>query len=375
MSFKFLRASSSVIECHVVLLDNSQFVTMFDQETVVGDELFERVCERLKVPSYDRQYFGLQYIDTEDGDVNWLNLDKEIRPPRKLNPLMYQFAVKVFPKDPLHLDQNMQKQILLQLKGLINRGKFNLPVSKHASIDGFFAQAMLGDFIPKQHKAGYLETLLGIFYCPPTGINSDGDIDEEKYELMVRDLHKSHRGMTREKAVSHALDICKELPNYGACVYYGGTDLDSGDEVVLSVSIQGIRICQLKNKFPEVGEVCHHFQWRDVISILCDDAKLYVHLAGEAADDNDEDMSYRAFRFKKGLYSHKVAHRFKKDAENHQNFFFEENPERARTMRSLSVDVKSLKGIRNLRSGSVGSGRQFLASKMTLPFKRKTTKK
>ena len=220
MSFKFLRASSSVIECHVVLLDNSQFVTMFDQETVVGDELFERVCERLKVPPYDRQYFGLQYIDTEDGDVNWLNLDKEIRPPRKSNPLMYQFAVKVFPKDPLHLDQNMQKQILLQLKGLINRGKFNLPVSKHASIDGFFAQAMLGDFIPKQHKAGYLETLLGIFYCPPTGINSDGDIDEEKYELMVRDLHKSHRGMTREKAVSHALDICKELPNYGACVYY-----------------------------------------------------------------------------------------------------------------------------------------------------------
>ncbi|CAH3021644.1 unnamed protein product [Porites evermanni] len=364
MSFKFLRASSSVIECHVVLLDNSEFVTMFDQETVVGDELFERVCERLKVPSYDRQYFGLQYIDNEDGDVNWLNLDKEIRPPRKSNPLMYQFAVKVFP---------FLGEVNLVLYVFLSPFKLD-GHSFVASIDGFFAQAMLGDFIPKQHKAGYLETLLGIFYCPPTGINCDGDIDEEKYELMVRDLHRSHRGMTREKAVSYALDICKELPNYGACVYYGGTDLDSGDEVVLSVSIQGIRICQLKNKFPEVGEVCHHFQWRDVISILCDDAKLYVHLA-EAANGNEEDTSCRAFRFKKGLYSHKVAHRFKKDAENHQNFFFEENPERARTMRSLSVDVKSLKGIRNLRSGSVGSGRQFLASKMTLPFKRQTTKK
>ena len=372
MSLRFLRSTSSVIECHVVLLDNSQFVTTFGQTTVVGRELFDRVCDRLLVPAGSRQYFGLQFIDGADGDVNWLHLDKEIRPPRKSNQVMYQFAVKVFPKDPLHLDQNMQKQILLQLKGLINRGKFNLPVSKHASIDGFFAQAMLGDFIPKQHKAGYLEALLGLFYCPPTGINSDGEISEENYELMVRDLHKSHRGMTREDAVSHGLDICKELPNYGACVYYGGTDLDSGDEVVFCVSIYGMRICQPKNKFPEVGEVCHSFNWRDIISMLCDNSKLYIHLTG-SGDNEGENMTCRAFRFSKGLYGYKVAQRLREDAENHQKFFLEDNPERATIMRSLSLDVKSLNRIRSLRSRSVGSGRQFLGAKMTLPFKRQTS--
>ena len=231
---------------------------------------------------------------------------------------------------------------------------------------------MLGDFIPKQHKPGYLEALLGLFYCPPTGINSDGEISEVNYELMVRDSHKSHRGMTREDTVSHALDICKELPNYGACVYYGGSDLDSGDEVVFCVSIYGMRICQPKNKFPEVGEVCHSFNWRYVISMLGDNSKFYIHLTG-SGDNEGENMSCRAFRFSKGLHGCKVAQRLREDAENHQKFFLEDNPERATIMRSLSLDVKSLNRIRSLRSRSVGSGRQFLGAKMTLPFKRQTS--
>ena len=373
MSLKFLRSTSNIIECHVVLLDNSQFITTFGQKTVQGRELFERVCQRVQVPLYNRQYFGLQYMDREDGDVNWLNLDKEIRPSRKFKPLMYQFAVKVFPMEPLKLEQNMQKQILLQVKVLINRGKFNLPVRKHGLIDGFFVQAMLGDFVAKRHKPGYLEDLLGLFYCPPTGMNSDGDISEEHYEIMVRDLHKSHRGMTREEAVSAALDICKELPNYGACMHYGGTDLDSGDEVVFCVSIHGMRICQLKNKFPEVGEVCHNFQWREIISMFCDNAKFYIYLAG-AGENDEKNMTCRVFRFNKGLYGYKGVQRLHVDAENHQKFFFEDNPERATIMRSLSVEAKSMNRIRTLRSGSAGSGRQFLAAKMTLPFKRQTSK-
>lgn len=349
MSLKFLRSTSNVLECQVVLLDNSQFTTTFDQKTVQGSELFDRVCEKAKIPPYYKPYFGLQYIDREDGDVAWLNLDKEIRYSRKTKPLLYQFAVKVFPQDPIKLEKDMQILILRQLKTLISRGKFSLPIDKHALIDGFYVQAMLGDFNAKRHKPGYLEDLLGSFYCPPTGINSDGNISEEDYEVMVKDLHKSHRGMTREEAVSAALEICKELENYGAWMHYGGID-SNGEEVVFCVSVHGIRVCQLKNKFPEVGAVCHNFHWRDIISMFCDNAKFYMYVT-EARDE--ENMACRAFRFQKGLYGYKASQRLLVDAENHQKFFSEDNPERAKTIRSLSLEAKSLNKIRTGLAGKV----------------------
>ena len=347
MSLNFLRSTSNVFECQVVLLDNSQFSTTFEKKTVQGRDLFDRVCERAQVPPYCKQYFGLQYIDREDGEVAWQNLDKEIRSSRKTKPLLYQFAVKVFPQDPIKLEKDMQIHILRQLKTLINRGKFSLPVNKHALIDGFYVQAMLGDFSAKRHKPGYLENLLGLFYCPPTGINSDENISEEEYEVMVKDLHKSHRGMTREEAVSAALGICKELENYGAWMHYGGID-NNGVEVVVCVSIHGIRVCQLKNKFPEVGALCHNFHWREIISMFCDNAKFYMYVTEGRDEDN---MTCRSFRFHKGLYGYKTAQRLQVDAENHQKFFFEDNPERAKTMRRLSLEAKSTKKIRSGMAG------------------------
>ena len=349
MSFKFLRSTSNVLECQVVLLDNSHFSTTFDKKTVQGRDLFDRVCEKAQVPPNHQQYFGLQYIDREDGEVVWLNLDKEIRSSRKTKALLYQFAVKVFPQDPIKLEKDVQILILCQLKTLINLGKFSLPVNKHALIDGFYVQAMLGDFNAKRHKPGYLEDLLGLFYCPPTGINSDGNISEEEYEVMVKDLHKSHRGMTREEAVSASLGICKELENYGASMHYGGID-SHGVEVVFCVSIHGIRVYQLKNKFPEAGTLCHNFHWRDIISMFCDNAKFYMYVA-EGRDE--QNVTCRAFRFHKSLYGYKASQRLLVDAENHQKFFFEDNLERAKTMRSLSLEAKSMKKIRSGMAGRV----------------------
>lgn len=165
--------------------------------------------------------------------------------------------------------------------------------------------------------------------------------------------------MTREEAVSAALDVCKELENYGACTHYGGID-SNGNEVVFCVSINGIRICQLKSKFPEAGAVCHNFHWRDIISMFCDNAKFYMYVA-EAKDE--EEMTCRVYRFNKSLYGYKAAQRLLVDAENHQKFFFEDNPERATLMRSLSLEAKSMNKV---RSG--------LAGKINLSIRRATIK-
>ena len=44
---------------------------------------------------------------------------------------------------------------------------------------------------------------------------------------------------------------------------------------------------------------------------------------------DEENVTCRAFRFHKSLYGYKASQRLLVDAENHQNFFFEDKPERA----------------------------------------------
>lgn len=355
MSVKYSLYNSENKECEVVLLDNSRFVTAFDQEIVLGRDLFDQVCQRVGVAVDNKQYFGLQYIDREDGGLNWLKLYEEIpRSKRKSEAKLYQFAVKVFPQEPLELERAEQRQILLQLKVLINRGKFSLSGNKHAQIDGLCVQAELGDFNTKRHKQGYLEELLGFsVYSPPTSINTDDvDISIEQYEAMVRNLHKSHRGMSPQQAIAAALGVCKELPNYGMSLHYDATDQVSGKGVVFCVSRHGIRICQLKSELPEVGEVCHNFHWRDVISMSCDNSKFLMFLT-QTREIEEENMLCQVYRFNKGLYGHKAAQRLLLDAENHQMFFFKDDPDRATIIRSLSGEVKAMK--RSTRSVRIGS--------------------
>ena len=354
MSVKFLRSSSNVVECEVVLLDNSHFISIFDQKRVRGEELFDRVCVKVQVPSYYKQYFGLQFVDRDDGDLNWLDLTKEIQNSRKSKEILYQFAVKVFPQDPVTLEKNMQRQIILQVKALISRGRVSLPVNTHAVLDGFYAQAILGDFASKKHTPGYLEDLLGVFYSPPTGINSDGDISEGEYEVKVRDFHKSHRGMTHEEAFSAYLDVCKELPYYGIFVHFGALDLD-GNVVAIAVSNSGIRVCKL-DEFNHVGKVCHDVKWRDVVSMFCNNAKFFLYLA---EDSNKQCVTSLVYRFSHGHFGHKDAQRLLVDAENHQTFFLEANPERGQIIRSLSLDLR--------QRNRLGTG-QFLG--VNLPFRR-----
>ena len=69
-------------------------------------------------------------------------------------------------------------------------------------------------------------------------------------------------------------------------------------------------------------------------------------------EGRDEDnMTCRSFRFHKGLYGYKASQRLQVDAENHQKFFFEDNPERAKTMRRLSLEAKSTKKNRSRMAG------------------------
>ena len=133
------------LECQVVLLDNSLFVGAFEKKSTAAQVLFDRVCERLQIPEAGRCYFGLQFTDFEDGELNWLELDQPIRSQRK-KPYSFQFAVKAFPSFVRKVDPALLTQFVLQVKHSLTRGKLKCPANEHAVLDACFAQLRIGDF-------------------------------------------------------------------------------------------------------------------------------------------------------------------------------------------------------------------------------------
>lgn len=320
------RKSMGKLECQVVLLDNSLFVAYCEKKSAKGQELFDSVCQKLGLPSSGRNFFGLQFVDGADGELTWLDLDREIRPQRR-KPYSFQFTVKFYPSDASAVPKEVQDLLVFQIKDSLIRGKFVTSGNEHAILDGFFAQAILGDFKPKIHTRGYLEDFLGSFFAPPNGINSDIELSEDKYEGMVYTLHRSHRGMTSSGAKIAFLEIAQALPFYGMSLHYGATD-GNGNSVLLAISSSGVLVYAMDNN-GFIGSVIENFPWHEIVTMVYQNRKFYVVVYSEERSDGGS-FSYRFH----GHFGHKAAERMLKDALEHQAFYYK--PEKKLFRRSKS---------------------------------------
>ena len=314
------------LQCQVVLLDNSLFVATFDKKSTKGQELFGSVCHKLGLPPNARNYFGLQFVDWVDGELSWLDPEREIRLQRK-KPYTFQFAVKFYPSDTSVESKEVQELLVLQIKDSLVRGKFVTSVNEHAILDGFFAQALLGDFKPKFHTRGYLEDLLGSFFAPPNGINCDVELSEDSYEAMVYNLHRSHKGMSASEARVAFLEIAHSLPFYGMSLHYGATD-KNGNSVVLAICSSGVLVFDVDN-FGVPGNVIENFPWHEIVTMIYQNRKFYVVVYSEERKDGGS-FSYRFH----GHFGHKAAERVLNDALQHQALF--NQPEKKLFRRSKS---------------------------------------
>lgn len=318
---------SCKLECHIVLLDNFDFVALFETKSAKGQELFDRACEKLKIPSKEKGFFGLQFTDRADGELNWVDLKREIRAQRS-KPYNFQFAVRFFPAGNYsRLSRETQDLIRFQVKDYLVRGKFVCTVKEHAVLDGFFAQAMLGDFQRPVHTKGYLEDLLGPFFAPPNGINSDLEVSESEYELSVANMHRSHRGMSVEQANLAYLELAKKLPFFGTSFHPGATD-KNGNSVLLAVDSQGVLIYEC-DSLHKPSEVTSRFPWSDIVSLVSQNRKFYI----VAYSSEKKDGGSFSFRFH-GHYAHRGADRMRTDALEWQAFYYK--PEKKLNRRSKS---------------------------------------
>lgn len=326
-SVKFARRKSvGKLECQVVLLDNSLYVATLESKSAKGQDLFDNVCQKLSLPPNTRNYFGLQFVDGVDGELTWLEFEREIRPQRR-KPYTFQFAVRFYPSEVSVEPKEVQELLVLQIKDSLIRGKFVTSVNEHAILDGFFAQAVLGDFKPKFHTRGYLEDLLGSFFAPPNGINSDVELSEDKYEGIVHNLHRSHKGITPSEARIAFLDIARSLPLYGMSLHHGATD-KNGSTVLLAICSSGVLVFDVDN-FGVPGNVVQNFPWHEIVTMTFQNRKFYVVVYSHERNDGG---SY-SYRFH-GHFGHKASERVLNDALQHQALFY--RPEKKLFRRSKS---------------------------------------
>ena len=344
------------LDCHVVLLNNINFSAALEKKSAKGNELFERVCDKLRIPSKEREYFGLQFTDRADGDFNWLDLYKEIR-SQLPKPYNFQFAVRIFPTgDYSKLSFETQYQVRFQVKNHLLRGKFVCQVKEHADLDGVFAQAMLGDFQHSVHTKGYLEDLLGPFFAPPNGINSETEVNVSQYELSVANNHRSCRGMSVEKANLAYLELAQKLAFFGTVFHPGATDV-TGKSVLLALDSQGVLIYEC-DETQKPGEVINRFPWQDIVSFVSRKRKFYI-LAYSVKRKEGGSFSFRFH----GHYAHRGADRVCEDAIKWQSFCFKPEKLDCRSKSLVEVHItEHLMGNQEIghhlqRFGAVGKKR------------------
>lgn len=309
-----IRKSTRKLACQVVLLDHTTFSKTFDSKDVKGKELVNSVCDHLGLID-DRDLFGLQYTAWEDGELNWLDVNQEIRAQRS-KPYHFQFTVRFFPKFPRKVDQKARKLVCLQIKDLLSRGKYLIPVpmKQHALLDGLFTQLWIGDYSPK-HQKGYIQDKLDRFFVSPCALNSDEEVSESKYESLVHQHHRKHLGMTCEDAsvayMEHASDLLKF---YGVSTHAGATDKEN-NHVLLGVYERGILVYDL-NEFREPSSLILEITWQEVVATQNQNRKLHVVFY----NDVKKDGGTFCYRFH-GLGGVQCAKRLHKQCAAYKEFY------------------------------------------------------
>ena len=279
----------------MILMDNTCVEERFAKDCcLTGVTLLRSIGERLEITESELKHFGLKYADT-DGQMNWLSLSDRIKKHTK-KLFQFQLGVRIYPEANEQLSENCLRLCCYQIKCDLNRGHYLCDPTQHAAIDSYFAQALIGDFIPKVHTFGYLEDFLGLFFMPPSGINCSAEVNSREYEMNVVKRHQGLSGMKTDEAWLAILNLMSTIPHFNVLKHRAK---DSSDKTAVQISVceQGVKIYKL-NDLNEPDFLKRQYEWRGVTSFVCYNNKLKMSTF----------TGWCKFKFQ-GLYGDKAARR------------------------------------------------------------------
>ncbi|CAG0881541.1 unnamed protein product [Darwinula stevensoni] len=246
--------------CMVRLLDENEEILECDfQGHHKGQHLLDQVCDKLNL--LEKDFFGLRFID-DDKQRHWLDPTKNIlKQVKSMNPIVFCFRVKFYPKDPHKLKEELTRyHLFLQLKRDLLHGRLYCSLGDAALLGAYIVQAEMGDYNPDEHgeNPGYISEFKILLKQTP------------ELEEQVAYLHQTEmRGQVPATAEAHFLRKACLLDTYGIDPH--PVKDSRGCQLYLGVNHSGIMTYQASRK-------THHFKWNDIQKLNYEGKMFIVHL-------------------------------------------------------------------------------------------------
>uniref|UniRef100_A0A182PCG7 protein-tyrosine-phosphatase n=1 Tax=Anopheles epiroticus TaxID=199890 RepID=A0A182PCG7_9DIPT len=235
-------------------LDSSTKIDCTLSSESTGQECLENVCQRISIQQ--PEFFGLRYVvkGTTD-EMRWVDLERPLS--RQLekysaNSKVLHLRVMYYVLSGVSLiqDEGTRNYYFLQLKHDVVEGRISCDPRQAVILANYSRQAEYGNH-QDRHTVEYLKTLLSF---PQDMVHAN--LLEELTEEVIHQAHELHN-VTQGDAESLYISACQQLDGYGQETFTAKNE--TGQEVMLGISVSGIIVASDTNKF---------YPWRDITNVV-----------------------------------------------------------------------------------------------------------